>query len=64
MTYTLYCLNRTGDLTSVDVFEVDTDEEAIALARSKQLPARCELWEGTRLVDQIATHLIGHADRR
>jgi hypothetical protein len=57
MTYRLFCLSGAGDFTSVDVFEAPSDEQAIALARSKRLPTRCELWEGTRLVAQIAAHL-------
>lgn len=56
MTYRLFCLSGTGNFTSVDTFDAESDEEAIALARGKKLPTHCELWDGNRLVAQIATH--------
>jgi len=57
MAYRLFCLSGTGNFTSVETFDVQSDEEAISLARARKLPIMCELWDGNRLVAQIPAHL-------
>jgi len=56
MAYRLFCLSGTGNFTSVEAFDAESDEEAIFLARAKKIPNLCELWDGNRLVAQIPAH--------
>lgn len=54
--YRLYCLDGDGSFTTVHEIDAASDAEAIAKARQKQIPVRCELWEGARMVAVIDAH--------
>ncbi len=52
--YRYYCLDSTGQLHSAEWFDADTDEEAIAQIAVKHPDARCEIWQGKRLVATLS----------
>jgi len=53
-TYRYYCLDGVGHLQGADWFEADSDEEAIAHIEAKHPDAKCEIWQGQRLVASIS----------
>lgn len=55
--YRLYCLDGTGRIASAEWFDARSDDEAIVLVRAKQLPGRCEIWKGNRLVAEVPARL-------
>jgi hypothetical protein len=52
--YRYYCLDSFGDLHNAEWFDATTDEEAIAQIEAQHPDARCEIWQGRRLVATIA----------
>ena len=58
--YRLYCLDSKDRIAAAaEWIEASTDEEAVALAQSKKLRFRSELWDGHRLVARIRPHSQG-----
>jgi hypothetical protein len=51
--YRYYCLDGAGKLHSAVGFEAESDEAAIALIEAKHSDARCEVWQGNRLVGKV-----------
>jgi hypothetical protein len=52
--YRLYCLDRAGKVTNAHDIDAKNDDEALAFARQKKLPVKCELWDRSRLVAMIS----------
>lgn len=58
-TYRLYCFSElTGRVTAAEEIEADSDEEAIAVVRSRGMPVKCELWHRDRLVTVLDPHKL------
>ena len=55
-TYTLYCFSDAGKMTRLERLDAADDEEAVMLARYKDVSARSELWLQTRLVGMVAAY--------
>ena len=53
-TYRYYYLDTAGRLHSAQSFEASSDEAALALVESKHPGARCEVWQGSRLIGAIS----------
>ena len=52
--YRLYVLGGAGNkITGAEWIAADTDEQAVAFARTKRISVRCELWDRNRLVAEI-----------
>lgn len=51
--YRLYCLGGDGKIRSAEWLSSDTDEDAIAAARTLRRAPVCEIWERTRFVARI-----------
>ncbi len=52
--YRLYCLDGAKRIArAADVIQAQSDEEATAAARARDMPMPCELWQGRRLVATI-----------
>jgi hypothetical protein len=57
--YRLYCLDTNGKISdSGEVIQASSDDEALAIARSKKLAVHCELWLGNRLVGPVPAHRV------
>ena len=52
--YRFYRLDGAGRLHEAEWFEAESDEIATALVEAKYPGSRCEIWQGTRLVAQLA----------
>jgi hypothetical protein len=52
-TYRLYRFDAANMVVTADWIEAASDEEAIAKAEAACAAAKCELWDGDRLVAQI-----------
>lgn len=52
--YRYYCLDGAGHLHSAEWFHAETDEEAIAQISAKHPDAKCEIWQGQRLVASLS----------
>ena len=58
-TYRLYCFSDlTGRVTAAEEIEANSDEEAIAAVRAREMPVKCELWHRDRLVAELDPHDI------
>lgn len=58
-TYRLYCFSElTGRVTAAEEIEADSDDAAIAVLRSREMPVKCELWHRDRLVSVLDPHDI------
>jgi hypothetical protein len=52
--YRLYCLDGAGRISLAEWIEADSDEDALAKARSMGHGAlKCELWQRNRLVARL-----------
>lgn len=51
--YRHYRLDGAGNISSADWIEAVDDADAVRKARELKIPAKCELWDRTRLVAQI-----------
>jgi len=51
--YWLYLLDGAGNFTSSQWIEATGDEEAIMIARAKEMPVPGELWDHERFVAKI-----------
>lgn len=52
--YRYYCLDSGGRLHSAEWFHADGDEQAIAQIAAMHPDARCEIWQGRRLVAALS----------
>ena len=52
--YRYYCLDGAGHLHEAEWIKAASDEDAIAKIEAMHPGSRCEIWEGNRLVAQIA----------
>lgn len=52
--YRYYCLDGSGKLHSAEWLHADSDEEAVAQIAALHPDARCEIWQGKRLVATLA----------
>ena len=52
--YRIYRLDARGHIEAAEWIEAETDAAAVALARAKEFPAGCELWDGGRLIAAFA----------
>ena len=52
--YRYYCLDASGRLHEAEWFQAEDDEAAVSQIRNKHPDAKCEIWQGTRLVASIA----------
>jgi hypothetical protein len=56
--YRVFCMDGAGKICAApESMEAESDDEALALIRAKNLSVRCELWDRTRLVARIPAHL-------
>lgn len=53
-TYRVYCYDDVHKVVSVDLIEAASDDQAIAAAQAQGFGSKCEIWEGRRLVLQLA----------
>jgi hypothetical protein len=51
--YRLYLLDGTGNITSAESLRANSDDEAVAAAKSLKKGERCEIWDRQRLVGRI-----------
>jgi len=51
--YRFYCLDAVGHLHDAAWFEAENDEDAIAQIEAKHGDAKCEIWQGKRLVAKL-----------
>ena len=52
--YRVYCFDSARHILSVDEIDAASDEEAIATAEAQGFGDKCEIWDGKRLVAQLA----------
>jgi hypothetical protein len=65
LAYRLYCLDGAGKIDLADWIEAADDERAIAKARKmKNGAAKCEVWQGQRLVTTLRTEDLADLLRR
>lgn len=51
--YKIYCIDGANKIAFADWVEADDDAVAIALVKERHDGYKCELWQGTRLVERI-----------
>ena len=51
--YRIYCYDGAGKLWVADSIEAESDEQALAEARSMKVAIKCEVWERDRLVGTV-----------
>ena len=51
--YRLYFVDRTGKITSAEMLNAHTDDEAVDLARAINSDCSCELWRRNTFVTSI-----------
>ena len=52
--YRYYCLDGTGHLHDAAWFAAESDEDAIEQIKAKHPDAKCEIWQGKRLVAALS----------
>lgn len=52
--YRVYCYDASQKMLSADWIEAADDDGAIEAARAQGFGTQCEIWEGKRLVAQLA----------
>ena len=57
-TYRYYCLDSAGQLHNAELFEAESDEDAIAQIEAKHANALCIIWQGRRLVAKLEPMLL------
>ena len=57
--YLLYCMSDKGERGGVQLFEADSDEEAVQIVSEMKLPVSCEIWERSRFV----AHTLPYVER-
>jgi len=58
--YRLYCQDADRLVARAEWIQAKSDDEAIAFARAEKLGVDCELWQGNRLVAQVAPYPSRH----
>ena len=53
-TYRVYSYDSVHKAVAVELIEAATDEQAIAAAQAAGFGSRCEIWDGRRMVAQLA----------
>lgn len=53
-TYRVYCFDAARRMVTADFIDAVSDEEAIAKAEAKGFGSKCEIWDGRRLVAELA----------
>ena len=53
-TYRYYCLDSLGHLHGAEWFDATDDEDAVAQIEAQHADAKCEIWQGNRLVAKLA----------
>ena len=51
--YKVYRIDGAGKPAQADWIDAKNDDEALAFVRARRLSARCEVWEGNRLVADV-----------
>jgi hypothetical protein len=51
--YRLFCMDCFGKVTSIEMIQAASDEEAVQIAHEMDLGINCEVWEHQRLVARI-----------
>jgi hypothetical protein len=51
--YRYYCLDATGRIHDAQWFHATDDEEAVGLIAARHPDAKCEIWQGKRLVATV-----------
>ncbi len=62
--YRYFCLDRTGRLHGTQWLSAVDDEDAIAQIKAKHPEAKCEIWQGQRLVAQLGFAAKDNAGRQ
>jgi hypothetical protein len=52
--YRYYSLDGVGHLQGATWFDAENDEHAIAQIEAKHPDAKCEIWQGRRLIASVA----------
>ena len=52
--YRVYCYDAQMNVLTGDLVEAASDAEAIAMVEADGMPSKCEIWDGDRLVAQLA----------
>ena len=52
--YRFYCLDGSGQLHNAELFQAESDADAIAQIEAKHSDALCEIWQGQRLVAKLS----------
>lgn len=52
--YRCYSLDGVGHLQGAEWFDAESDEGAVAHVSAKYPDAKCEIWEGKRLVASVS----------
>ena len=52
--YRVYCFDSARSIVTADFIQAADDQDAIAKARAKGFGTRCELWDGRRMVAELA----------
>ena len=52
--YRVYCLNNVNRIAAAEWIEAQNDAEALAMVSARKLNVTCEVWEGRRLVGNVA----------
>jgi hypothetical protein len=53
-TYRIYCYDAAMHSVSSDMIQATSDADAIAQAEAAGFGSKCEIWQGNRLVAQLA----------
>lgn len=56
MEYRLYCIDGDGDCTAERALGARDDADALAQVETMQVRSRCELWERSRFVAELAAY--------
>jgi hypothetical protein len=56
--YRYYCLDASGRLHEADGIAAENDADAIAQITAKHPDAKCEIWQGRRLVAAISPNRL------
>jgi hypothetical protein len=52
--YKVYCIDGAGKAAQSGWIDAKNDDEALAFVRARRLSGRCEVWDGNRLVADVA----------
>ena len=55
--YRVYCLNNVNRISAAEWIEAENDAQALDMVSAKKLNVSCEVWEGRRLVGNVAAQV-------